>query len=103
MMRVGGNLPERLRRGFKEDGVDGLLVLESEGGHLVRYGENHMEILDRKKLPCPLGEPLLTSRTLALRTMPVPARVVGDLEVATAIALLDVSAQGGGTATGDIA
>jgi hypothetical protein len=47
-------------------------------------------------------QPLIASSGLALGTMSIPARVVRDDLFRAAIALLDVSAEGGGAACADV-
>jgi hypothetical protein len=46
-------------------------------------------------------EPSSLIQALAFGAMAIPARVVGDLLVSTAIALLDMASQGGGAAVED--
>ena len=50
-----------------------------------------MEVLDGEKLFPPGLDPLLFFQELTLRTVPVPARVVGYLDMAALLALVDVS------------
>ncbi len=66
-----------LCRRLEQDGVDQGFVLESDlcGGRGQR--EHNMEVRHRQQLGLPGGEPFRPGRPLALRTMPVAARVVG--------------------------
>ena len=57
-----------------------------------------MEVLDGEELLPSCLDPLLFLEELALRAVPVPAGVVGYLEVAALLALVDVSSQCGGPA-----
>jgi hypothetical protein len=52
-----------------------------------------MEVLNGEELFPPCLDPLLFPQELTLRAVPVPARVVGYLEVAALLALVDVSPQ----------
>ena len=61
-----------------------------------------MEVLDLgKQLGLPAFEPLRAGERLALGTMPIAARVVGDALMATRVALLDMAAECGGAAQFD--
>ena len=48
------------------------------------------------------GEPAELLKTLALRTVPIPARIVGDLPKPTPLTLVEVTAEVGGPATQDV-
>src|SRR5664280_1662260 len=55
-----------------------------------------------EKFAAPCFEPVFAGTGLALRAMPVSAAVVGDGgAMSTAGALIDMAAEGGGTATGN--
>jgi hypothetical protein len=60
-------------------------------------------ILDWQQFRLPGLHPVRCGGGLALGAVAVAARVVGDLPMATPIALLDVSAQRGGPASRDVA
>jgi hypothetical protein len=62
-----------------------------------------VEILDGQEFGLAGLHPFGGGGGLALGTVAVAAGVVGDLAVAAAVALLDVAAQGGGAAGGDVA
>ena len=56
-----------------------------------------MELLDvGEQFGLPVFQPLRSGERLALGTMAISARVVGDALMATGIALFDVAAEGGG-------
>ena len=84
---------ERLGGGFEKDVIENLPVSQGKGIELVRQGEDDMEVLDGEELFPPCLDPLLFLQELTLRAVPVPARVVGYLEVAALLALVDVSPQ----------
>jgi len=52
-----------------------------------------MEVGDRQQLGLAIGNPLRAGQTLALRTVPVAAGIVGDAKLAAAVALFDMTAQ----------
>ena len=60
-------------------------------------------VFDGEQLGFPVLDPFGGGGGLALGAVSVAAGVVGDLAVAAAVALLDVSAEGGGAAGGDVA
>jgi hypothetical protein len=84
---------ERLGGGFEKDVIENLPVSQGKGIELVRQGEDDMEVLNGEELFPPCLDPLLFPQELTLRAVPVPARVVGYLEVAALLALVDVSPQ----------
>jgi hypothetical protein len=77
MLRVGRDASQRLGRGSEQDGVDRRLVLGGNLGHRRRQGEHDVEVLNRQQFGLSGGEPLGAGLPLALRAMPVAARVVG--------------------------
>ena len=84
---------ERLGGGFEKNIVNDFSVSQGKGVELVRQGEDDVEVLDGEELFPPCLDPLLFLQELALRTVPVPARVVGYLAMAALLALVDVSPQ----------
>jgi hypothetical protein len=59
----------------------------------MRHAEDNVIVSDRYKLLLSRSKPLISRVGLALRTMAVPARVVGDGLMTAAIALISVSAE----------
>src|SRR5258708_7023232 len=98
---VGRDDAQGLRHGAEENIVDQWLVLERDGGDLVRDREHHMEVWCVEQLRLAVLQPLSSCETLAFWTVPVTARVVGDAPMPTAVATLDVTAQCRGTALFD--
>ncbi len=89
---------ERLGGGLEKDVIENSPVSQGKGIELVRQGEDDMEVLNGEELFPPGLDPLLFLQELALGAVPVPARVVGYLEVAALLALVDVSPQCGSSA-----
>jgi len=90
---IGRDLLEGLRRRLEEDGVDDLLVLEGDLGDLLGEGEDDVEVLHRQEICLPGLQPVGTGHGLALGTVPITARVVGNLFVTALVATLDVTAE----------
>src|SRR5271168_2670513 len=93
MLWVGGDLMQRLRRRPEQDVIDHSLVLERDRGDLVRHREHYVEIGHVEQLCLTVFEPLGAGETLALRTVPITARVVRDTLMAAVAATLDVTAE----------
>lgn len=81
---------ERLGGGLGQDVIENFPVSQGKGIKLVRQREDDVEVLDGEELFPPCLDPLLFLQELALRTVPVPTRVVRYLDMA---ALVDVSPQ----------
>ena len=81
VLGIGSDGQESLRGGAKQDVIDDLLILQSEGGHLLGQSEDYVEIGDRQQLGLPLLEPFLTSLTLAFGAVPVAAGTVEDMSL----------------------
>jgi hypothetical protein len=97
VFRVGGNRAQRRGAGAKQQIVEHLLVLVRERGNGLRKREDHMEILDLgQQFSLPVFEPLRAGERLALGTMAIATRVVGDPLMAARVALLDMTAERGG-------
>src|ERR1700733_11347578 len=77
MLWIGSDLQQSRSTGAEQEVINNLFVLESEPRQLVRDGEDHVHVLHRKQFLAALGEPLITSVSLALRTVPRAARVEG--------------------------
>ena len=86
------DLSKRLRTGTKKNSVHGFLVLERDRGNFPRNGENNMEVLYGQKFRLPRRKPISTSCFLTLRAVPVPAGVVGNVEMTTALTALHMTA-----------
>ena len=74
VFRIGGDLQQRRGAGAEQKVIDDLLVLQSQPRQFVREREDHMDVADRQQFFVALGEPLVASIGLALRTMPLNGR-----------------------------
>jgi hypothetical protein len=81
--------------------VDEPLVLERQRCHFTGHREDGMDIARGQQLAFALLEPADAGVALALRAMPVAARVIGDGSVSTAGATIAMATQRGRAATRD--
>ena len=100
--RVGGDGQQRLRNSAEEDAVNQALILQRQGGKLLRQGENGVAIGYRQEFRRPSSQPLVTGSGLALWAVAIPAGVVGNGLVGAVVALLEVGAESGGAAGADV-
>ena len=75
---IGGQRGHGLDHGLEQDRMDGALILEGDGRDRRGQREYDVEIGNRQQFGLPIGQPLRPRRPLALRAMPIAARVVGD-------------------------
>ena len=68
--------------------------MERDLGDRRRYGEDDVEVRHRQQIGLAVRQPIGTSQALALWAMPVAAGIIRDADLAAAVALLDVTAQG---------
>ena len=78
VLGIASDLKQGLSAGLKQQVINHLLVLQSERSKLVRQREDNMHVGRRQKLPFARLQPALACVALALGTVPVAARVVGD-------------------------
>lgn len=98
MTWVGGDREHGLRRSSEQQVVDHRLVVEGDVGDLGGDGEDDVEIADRQQVGLAGGEPLARRGALALGTVPVPAAVIGDADMAAVLTAFDMTAECCGTA-----
>ena len=93
MPGVSRDRRHRLRCRPEQQVVDDRLVLPGDVGDLGRQREDDVEIADRQQVGLALGEPGSRGGALALGTVPVATRVIGDPEVAAVVAAIDMAAE----------
>src|SRR5271167_2911676 len=98
MAWISGDLQQGLGGGAKQQVVEQALIAECKRCQLLRQGEDNVRIGHRQQAGRLSGEPAIASRGLTLGTMPVAAREIANVLIRTGIALLQMSAEGGGTA-----
>ena len=93
MFGIPGDLEQSLGAGAKQKAVDLALILQRQRSQFMRQREDDMDVRHGQEVPAARLEPAVAGVCLALRTMPVSARVIGDgLIVATGTGI-DVSAE----------
>src|SRR5579863_3268023 len=93
---IACDFQKRLRTGAKQQIVDDLPVLQSQWRQLTRQCEDHVDVARREKFPATRCKPAVASACLALRAVPVAARVVGDGAMSAAGAFIEMAAERGG-------
>jgi hypothetical protein len=101
MLRVPGDVLERLCHGTKEHAVEDAGILEAQGTEGVWQRKPHMDIGDIEHFTFPRGEPGHLSGSVTLGAVAVSTGIITDLLVATVVTLGFVAPQGGGAADGD--
>ncbi len=97
VLGIAGNFQKRLRTGAKQEIVEDLLVLQGQWRQLPRKREDHMHIARREKFSPASGDPAFPGGGLTFRTVPVTAGVVRDGAIPAAGALIEMTAECGGT------
>jgi len=98
---VGGHIEQGGGGGAEEEIVEDPRMSEREGPELVGQGEDHVGVGHGEHIGLALLEPVRLGAALALGTVPVAARVVGDLAVAAVGAGVDVAPERRGAAPQD--
>ena len=93
MFGIGGDGGQGLGRSTKQNAVDDLFVLVSDGSDLFGDGEDDMEIMCRENFGDSLLDPRGTCERLALRAMAVAATVITRPLVTTAVAAFEMTAK----------
>ena len=101
MLRVASDFEQRGGTGAEEQVVEQPLVLKHERGELMRQREDDMEVGHGQQLGGTRGEPLGACVALALGTVPVAARVIGDGLMSAAQTLIAMTAERRRAATDD--
>ena len=87
---------------LKQQRIHRTLLLAKNWAQLRRNGEYNVEIRCVEKIFSLLVDPRFFCKTLAFRTMPVPAGIVGDPHMSAVIAGIYMRPQGGSPAVDDI-
>ena len=101
MLGVSGDLDQRLGAEAEQQTIHHFLVLQGQRRQFVWERENDVGVRRGQQFGTARVEPAVAGVALALRAMPVAARIVGDGAMATARTLIDVAAQCGGAASLD--
>ena len=92
---IGGDGERRLGRRLHQEVVDHALVLVGDVAQLARQRVDDVKVWDGQQFRFAVGQPSARRRSLALRTMPVTARVESDVCMAArrVLAACDVAAE----------
>jgi hypothetical protein len=101
VVRIACHGQEGLRHGLKEESIHHPWVLERQWAEEMREGKDHMDVGDVEQFCFAGREPGGLCPAGTLGAMPIATGVVGDLPVATLLALRRVPSQGGGPADRD--
>lgn len=71
MLRIGGNLGQRLSTGLEKQVIDSFPVLQRQRREFVRQSEDYVKIADAKQFVRARCEPAVAGVGLALWTVPV--------------------------------
>jgi hypothetical protein len=93
MLGVAGDCDQHFGGHVEQQAVDHGLVLVRDVGDGRWQREDHVVVLHRQQIGLPGVEPALGGTALALRAVPVPARVVGDLVGTATVATQNVTPQ----------
>src|SRR5580700_12138134 len=97
MLGIGSDRGQGLGSGSEQNAVDEIFVLISNGSDLFGNGEDDMKIVRLENFGCSFFDPLGTGERLTFWAMTVAATVVTGPLVITAVAPLEVTAQGCGS------
>ncbi len=92
---ICGNCGQRVSGGLEEETIDFRLVLIAHRPNHGRQGENEMKIRNRQNLGFARRKPCRRGPPLAFRAVPIAARIIGDADVCTVLATLDMTAERG--------
>jgi hypothetical protein len=97
-LRVGSKACYHLVDYLEQNIVAIRLMMQKKRVKFVRYGKDHMQIIDRQKIGFTFNEPSFTVNISALWTMAVPATVIDELFMAAMLAVFHPSSHGFGPA-----
>ncbi len=97
MLGIGSDGGQGLGGGSEQNAVDEIFVLISNGSDRFGNREDDMKIVRLENFGCSFFDPLGTSERLTLWTVAVAAAVVAGPLVITAVAPLEVTAEGCGS------
>src|SRR5437016_7200489 len=93
MLGIGSDGGQGLGHSPKQNAVDDLFVVVSNGSDLFGYGEDDMKIVCRENFGDSLLDPRGTCERLALRAVAVAAAVIRGSFVTTGVAAFEMPAE----------
>src|SRR5712664_4445545 len=94
---VASDFEKSFRTGAEQQIVDDFLILQDQWRELRRKREDHMDVARREKFSLTCGDPAFAGRGLTLWAVSIAAGVVRDGAMPAAGALIEMTAQAGGT------
>jgi len=94
MFGIGSNGGQGLGRGSEQNAVNEIFVLVSNGGDLFGEREDDVKIVRREDFRFPFFEPFRPRQRLAFGAMSIAAAIVAGPLERTAVAVLEMTAQG---------
>ena len=96
--RIARDFEKRFGTSAKQEIVEDLLVLQHQWPQSVGQCEDDVQVAGREEFSSPRGNPSFPSRDLTLRAVAISATVEGDGLMPAAGALVEMTAECGGTA-----
>jgi hypothetical protein len=93
VLGISGDGEQGFRRCLEQDAIQLSLVLIGDGGNLLGYGEDHVEVLGVQKLGLASFEPLSPGKRLAFWAMAIAAGVVSVALMAAVVTLLQMATE----------
>src|SRR5271167_1428624 len=94
---IASDFQKCFRTDAKQKIVEDLLVLQDQWSQPLGQGEDHMDVAGWEEFSLTRLDPTVAGSGLTLRAVPISARVVGDGAMPAASALIEMTAQCGGT------
>jgi hypothetical protein len=101
VFRIASDFEKCFRAGAKQEIVEDLLVLQDQWRQPVGQCEDDMEVACREKFSPTRSDPPFPSTRLTLGAVAISARIKRDGAMPAAGALIEMTAEGGGTAPRD--
>ena len=101
MPRVRRDLAERRRARLEEPGVETRAIPIAQRQQRMRQREDDVHIRHVEQVPLAGGEPALARLRLALRTVPIATRVIGDGLMPAGVTPIEMAPERGGPTARD--
>ena len=95
--RIVSDFEKGFGTGAEQEIVEDLLVLQDQWRQAAGECEDHVQVAGREKLSLSRGDPPFPSSDLTLRAVPISAAIEGDGAMPAAGALIEMTAECGGT------
>src|SRR5439155_20002076 len=100
--RIARHFEKSFGTGAEQESVEDLFVLQHQWSQAVGQCEDHVQVAGREKFSSTRSDPAVPSSGLTLRAVAIAAAVIGDGGTMSAAgALIEMTAEGGGTTPAD--